>query len=450
MTQQKTAPKCGVVGLGYVGLNLAYLFTDAGYPTVGYDIDEQKISALTQGHDPTGEFEDNTFSDRPIEFTSSPTAIGDCEFIFIAVPSPLDDRSSPDLSSLKIASESVGEHLSAGAVVVYESTLYPGTIRQELRPALEAGTRRQGNTSFSVGYSPERIVPGTDMKQASEITKLVSAEDDPTRDKLQALFEDVIDGEVYPTDTIEIAEAAKCLENTQRDVNIALVNEFTMGANALDFDLDPYAVLEAAGTKWAFHDYRPGIVGGHCIPVDPHYLRHKFESAGYEPQVLASSRKVNEQMRTHVAKVAIDALKSGQEPTPPQEEGLVRGDGSGHLPNTRVLLMGLAYKPNVADLRNSPAFGVSDELQDHGIEVVGYDPLDDEEVAPETFDFDIQPELDVRGFDGLVVLTPHDELLSMDLEGVADQMSDNPVFVDVGNAFDNATVAAAGFTYQRP
>ena len=450
MTEQTSKPKCGVVGLGYVGLNLAYLFTDAGYPTVGYDIDQQKISALKAGHDPTGEFEDNTFSDRPIEFTSSPAAIGDCAFVFIAVPSPLDEELSPDLSSLKMASESVGEHLSEDAVVVYESTLYPGAIREELRPAIRAGARRQDDASFSVGYSPERIVPGADTKGASDITKLVSAEDDATRDKLQALFEDVIDGDVYPTDTIEIAEAAKCLENTQRDVNIALINEFAMGANALEFDLDPYAVLEAAGTKWAFHEYRPGIVGGHCIPVDPHYLRDKFESAGYEPQLLSSARTVNEQMRTHVAEVTIDALKSGQEPTPPQQEGFLRGDGSGHLPNTRVLLLGLSYKPNVADLRNSPAFGVSETLQDHGIEVVGYDPLDDEGVAPETFDFDIQPELDVRGFDGLVVLTPHDELLSMDLEGVADQMSTNPVFVDVGNAFETSTVTAAGFHYQRP
>lgn len=450
MTEHTATPRCCVVGLGYVGLNLAYMFTEANYPTVGYDIDQQKISALKQGHDPTGEFADGAFSDRPIEFTSSPDAIGDCEFVFVAVPSPLDEHSSPDLSSLKMASETVGEHLSEDAIVVYESTLYPGATRQELRPALERGARRQGNPSFTVAYSPERIVPGTEMKQASEITKLVSAENELTRDRLEALFDHVTSGEVFPTETIETAEAAKCLENTQRDVNIALVNEFAMGARELEFDLDPYAVLEAAGTKWAFHDYRPGIVGGHCIPVDPHYLRHRFEAAGYNPELLTSSRAVNERMRTHVATVTIDALKDTREVSPPHEAGLVRGDGSGQLPNSRLLLLGLSYKPNVSDIRNSPAFGVSDELQDHGIEVVGYDPLDEENVAPETFDFEIQSDVDFTGFDGIVVLTPHDEIQSMDLEAAATQMSDDPVLIDVGNAFNDAAVSAAGFTYRRP
>lgn len=447
MSDQTTPDHCCVVGLGYVGLNLAHLFTEAGYPTVGYDIAETKITALQRGHDPTGEFPDGTFSERPIEFTSSPEAIGDCEFVFIAVPSPLDEHSDPDLSSLKAASETVGEHLSAGATVVYESTLYPGATREELRPALERGAQRQGGTSFTVGYSPERIIPGADSKQAADITKLVSAEDESTRNRLESLFKEVMAGEVYPTETIETAEAAKCLENAQRDLNIALVNEFTKGASKLEFDLDPYAVLEAAGTKWSFYDYRPGIVGGHCLPVDPHYLRYKFETAGYEPQLLTTSRAVNEQMRSHVAATTIDALYSTTDVTPPQEANLVRGDGSGQ-PDSRLLLLGLSYKPNVTDLRNSPAFGVADELQAHGIDVVGYDPLDESGEAAETFDFEIQSEVDFTGFDGAVVLTAHDELRSLDLESAAEAMSENPIFVDVDNAFDSGDVTAAGFSYR--
>jgi len=446
MSDQTTPDRCCVVGLGYVGLNLAHLFTEAGYPTVGYDIDEKKITALQRGHDPTGEFPDGTFADRPIEFTSSPEAIGDCEFVFIAVPSPLDEHSDPDLSSLKAASETVGEHLSADAIVVYESTLYPGATREELRPALERGAQKQEGTPFRVGYSPERIIPGSDSKQATDITKLVSAEDKPTRDRLEALFEEVMAGEVYPTETIETAEAAKCLENAQRDLNIALVNEFTRGASQLESDLDPYAVLEAAGSKWCFYDYQPGIVGGHCLPVDPHYLRYKFEEAGYEPQLLTTSRAVNERMRSHVAEIAIEALASTSDVTPPQEASLVRGDGSGQ-PDSRLLLLGLSYKPNVTDLRNSPAFGVADELQAHGIDVVGYDPLDESGVAAETFDFEIQSEVDFTGFDGAVVLTAHDELRSLDLETAAEAMSENPVFVDVDNAFDTTAVTAAGFSY---
>ena len=450
MSEETAAVRCGIVGLGYVGLNLAELFTAAGYTTVGYDIDRQKVSALQAGRDPTGEFPDGTFADRPIEFTDAPASIGDCEFVFVAVPSPLDEHSEPDLSTLKAASETVGEHLGEDAIVVYESTLYPGTTREELRPALERGAARQGSPPFGVGYSPERIVPGSAGKPATEITKLVSAEDEPTRDRLQALFEGAIAGEVYPTKTIEVAEAAKCLENTQRDINIALVNEFTMGAHQLDIDLDPYAVLEAAGSKWSFHDYRPGIVGGHCIPVDPHYLRHIFEEAGFEPAVLNSSRRVNERMRSHVATITADALESAGKHLPPAEEGLVRGDGSGQLSPPRLLLLGLAYKPNVSDLRNSPALGVADELQSEGIEVVGHDPLADAEVADAAFDFEIQPTADFEGCDGVAVLTPHDELRSLDLESAAESMADEPVFVDVGNAFDQDAVTAAGFSYRRP
>ena len=450
MSEATASVRCGIVGLGYVGLNLAELFTAAGYRTVGYDIDRAKVTALQEGRDPTGEFPDGTFADRPIEFSDTPSAIGDCEFVFVAVPSPLDDRSEPDISALEAASETVGEHLAEDAIVVYESTLYPGTTREELRPALERGAARQGSPSFGVGYSPERIVPGSAGKPAAEITKLVSAEDGPTRDRLQALFAEAVAGEVHPTATIEVAEAAKCLENIQRDVNIALVNEFTMGARQLEFDLDPYAVLEAAGTKWSFHDYRPGIVGGHCIPVDPHYLRYRFEEAGFEPAVLASSRRVNERMRSHVATVTADALESAGKHVPPAEEGLVRSDGSGPLSAPRLLLLGLAYKPNVSDLRNSPAFGVADELQEAGIEVVGHDPLADAEVAADSFEFEIQPTADFEGCDGVAVLTPHDELRSLDLEAAAESMADDPVFVDVGNAFDQDAVTAAGFSYRRP
>lgn len=450
MSSDESKPQCCIVGLGYVGLNLAYLFTESQYPVVGYDIDQRKISALKQGQDPTGEFPDETFLDRPIEFTTSPEAIGDCKFVFIAVPSPLDEQSNPDISSLKKASETVGEHLSEGSIVVYESTLYPGTTREELRPAVERGGRRQGQTSFSIGYSPERIIPGAEPTDPSDITKLVSAEDTVTRNRLQNLFDNVTDGDVYPTESIETAEAAKCLENAQRDLNIALVNEFTMGVQQLDFDLDPYAVLEAAGTKPSFHSYRPGIVGGHCIPVDPHYLRYKFEEAGYEPRLLSGSRAVNERMRTHVAAVTINALTSTSEFASPQEEQLVRGDGSGQISNPKLLLLGLSYKPNVEDIRNSPAFGVCDDLREHGIETVGYDPLGPESVAKETFDFEIQSTVDFTGFDGLLVFTPHEEILAMDFETAAMEMSDEPIFVDVCNAFDGDELTTAGFTYRRP
>jgi len=425
------------------------MLSASGYRTIGYDIDERKIRELQSGRDPTDELPDDAIPHEQLSFTDSADQIAGSDFVFVALPSPLDGT-EPDLAALEAASETVGAHIDDDAVVVYESTLYPGAVREELKPAIERPIEDGGDISVRVGYSPERIAAGEPQSRVADAMKIVSAEDERTRDRLADLYDDISDVGVHLAESIETAEAAKCLENVQRDVNIAVVNEFTMGARHLDIDLDPHAVLEAAGTKWNFHDeYVPGIVGGHCIPVDPHYLRYRFERDGFEPTVIKSSRTVNEQMRTHVAAVTADALSPAGEGDSPRASPTLRGDG-GSQPGTRLLVMGLSYKTNLQDTRNSPAYGVCETLRSQGIEVVGYDPHLDRATAESEFDFEVQSEVDFRDFDGLLVLTPHDRILSLDLQAAAAAMNQDPVLVDVSNAFDAERVTTAGLRYRRP
>ncbi|WP_158059001.1 nucleotide sugar dehydrogenase [Halorussus halophilus] len=439
-----------IVGLGYVGLTLAMAFDDAGYSTVGYDIDGERIRELRDGHDPTGEFGDERIAESDVTFTDSPKDLADSRFVLVALPTPVDETQTPDLDNLEFASETIGRHISDGTTVVFESTLYPGATREVLRPALERGAGEQGGVDFSVGYSPERIVPGGGGPKLAEATKVVSAEDEATLVKLVALYESLAEGEVYAADTIETAEASKCLENTQRDVNIALVNEFTMACRQLDFELDPYEVLETAKTKWNFHDYEPGVVGGHCIPVDPHYLRHRFEESGYTPNLIRAARGVNREMRRYAFSLTLDALYSAKFEEAEQHPNL-RTEGA--LPESvagsRLLLLGFAYKPNVPDLRNSLLADIVSQLRELDLELLGWDPFYEEQSLPEKFDLDVQSEPDFTDVDAAVVLTPHDEIREFDLESMARRMADDPVLVDIGNAFDREKAAACGFTYRR-
>ncbi|WP_132059387.1 nucleotide sugar dehydrogenase [Halorussus amylolyticus] len=443
-----------VVGLGYVGLTVAVALDRAGYPTVGYDIDTEKIRELNAGRDPTGEFGDDAIAASDISFTDSPTDIERAKYVHVALPTPIDETARPDLSGLEVASETIGRHLADDAVVVYESTLYPGATRERLRPALERGATAGNGATFRVGYSPERIVPGT-ARTTTNVTKVVGAEDDETRAELEVLFDDMVGGDVYPVESIEIAEAAKCIENVQRDVNIALMNEFAQGCRELDFDLDPHAVLDAAGTKWNFHRYEPGLVGGHCIPVDPHYLRHKFEQSGYVPQLIRSARTVNQGMSGYVCSLVVDALETARAETRLVESsGIAEGSGTASAASeapfgARALLLGFTYKPNVGDVRNSAVQDVAEGLSRRGIEVVGHDPHFDAETVPETFDFEVQSSVDFDDVDCAVVLAAHDEIRDYDLERMADEMADDPVLVDVGNGFDPDEATAHGFTYRR-
>lgn len=445
-----------IIGLGYVGLRLAMAFDAADYSVEGYDVDSEKIAKLRDGVDPTGEVSRDVLEERDVRFTDEPNCIGRCEYVVIAVPTPIDDSNTPDMSIVRAAGRTVGEYLSAGTTVVLESTVSPGTTRGELIPELEASSGMVAGEDFSVGYSPERIVPGDDSRSLRDIVKIVSAQDRKTLADLQELYGTIVDAGIHPAPTIEVAEAAKCLENTQRDLNIALVNEFALACRQTDVDVEPEAVIEAAGTKWNFQEYQPGLVGGHCLPVDPYFLIHSFETGGFNPSLIRTGRTVNEAVPEYVAEMTVDALAQ-------RTRTLVRGktDGGtdsrlgeetttrGSDDRDRVLVGGLAYKPNTSDVRSSAVGEVIEHLRGDGREIVGADPRCDSATIEREFDVPVQEGFSVSGFDAFVVATPHDELRDLDLERISREMNDRPVLVDVKGAFDAGTARDAGFIYRR-
>jgi UDP-N-acetyl-D-galactosamine dehydrogenase len=442
------------VGLGYVGLTLAVHLDDAGYDAVGYDVDREKVDALDRGTDPVGEFGDRRIADSALSFTDDAAAIGQAEYVHVSLPTPVDESGTPDLSGLEAACEIIGRQLADDAVVVFESTLYPGATRDVLEPALERGAREQGGATFGVAYSPERIVPGG-TQEFSEVTKIVGAADDDVRTALETLYDDLLDADVHVAEDVETAEAAKCLENIQRDVNIGLVNEFAMGCRQLDVDLDPRRVIEAAGTKWNFEEYWPGIVGGHCIPVDPHYLRHKFEQCGFDPQLLRTARETNQEIVSYVASMTINELcranATAQPVGGPTDAGdKIRTEGSlpEYAAGSRVMLLGFTYKPNVSDVRNSGVEELAAEFGEFDLEVCGYDPYHDAESAPESYEFEVLSELDFDGVDATVLLTSHDELADLDAARLTEEMNENPVLVDVDDMFDPEAAAEHGLAYE--
>lgn len=465
-----------IIGLGYVGLRLATAFDSTDYSVEGYDIDSERVASLRDGRDPTGEIRSRVLEEGDVTFTDDPDCIGGCEYVVVAVPTPVTDSKTPDTSMVRDAGRTVGEHLSRGATVVLESTVYPGATREVLIPALEAGSGMVAGEDFSVGYSPERVVPGEDSRDLGEIVKIISAQDAETLDDLRELYGSVVDAGLHEAPTMETAEAAKCLENTQRDLNIGLVNEFAVACRRTDVNADPEDVLAAAGTKWNFHDYRPGLVGGHCLPVDPYFLVYAFEEQGFSPSLIRTARSVNEGVAEYVAETTVEALKQRPRTVAPgttdqrtgraggkagrtdstdrsdmTEIGADRTDGGTDSSSSsgRVLVAGLAYKPNTSDVRSSSVGAVVDRLRERGVEVVGADPRCDADTASRAFDIPVQEDLSVGGFDALVVPTPHDELRDLDLERVGAEMNDSPLLVDVKGAFDGDAAREAGFVYRR-
>ena len=427
----ETATVC-VVGMGYVGLPLAVAFDDADQDVVGFDIDERKVSALNDGVDTTeGDLGDDRIRNCDVEFTTEATVIGDADYAIVAVPTPVDGQGTPNLDFVESAGETVGEYLAPGTTVVLESTVYPGATREVLVPAVERASGFTAGEDFHVGYSPERVVPGTD-RTISDVVKIVGADDEDVRDDLADLYERVVAAGVYPAPSVEVAEAAKVVENTQRDLNIALMNELSVAFEHIGLDTDE--VLDAAATKWNFHDgYRPGLVGGHCIPVDPNYLAYRTEREGFTPKLIEQARETNEHMPTHTAQLTLKALND-----------------SGKVPrDSRLLVLGLTYKPNVADIRTSVISGVIDELRTYDAEVAGHDPHADSAAMRETFDVEVQDELDLEGFDGVILGVDHDAYDDLSLGDLAGALSDDPVLVDVPGRFDEAMAEKHGFTYKR-
>jgi len=362
-----------VVGLGYVGLPLAVEFGKK-FETIGFDLSASKIASYKNHCDPTGEVstEDLKAATR-LSVSTDPSTISKADFIIIAVPTPVDEAHIPDFSPLVGSSTTVGKHMKKGATVVYESTVYPGATEEVCIPLLEKHSGMTWKQDFHVGYSPERVNPGDKERTITRIVKVVSGDDDPTSEAVAKLYASVITAGVHRASSIKVAEAAKVIENTQRDLNIALMNEL-----ALIFDrlgIDTLEVLQAAGTKWNFLPFRPGLVGGHCIGVDPYYLTHKAEMLGYHPQVILAGRKINDGMAAYVAQQTV--------------KGMINNGGT--VKGAKVIVLGLTFKENCPDLRNSKVADLVKELQDFGCDVAVHDPIAESQEAEHEYGIRLTP-----------------------------------------------------------
>lgn len=420
-----------VVGLGYVGLPLAVEFGKR-YSTVGFDLSAAKIAAYREHRDPTGEVgsEDMKAATR-LEVTTDPRHLVRADFVIVAVPTPVDGAHIPDFSPLESASTIVGRHMKAGATVIYESTVYPGATEEICIPILERESGLQWKTDFHVGYSPERVNPGDKERVITKIVKVVSGDDDATLEAVADLYASVITAGVHRAGSIKVAEAAKVIENTQRDLNIALMNEL-----AIIFDrigIDTLDVLQAAGTKWNFLPFRPGLVGGHCIGVDPYYLTHKAEMLGYHPQVILAGRRINDGMSAYVAQQTVKQMINA----------------GCSIKGAKVLVLGLTFKENCCDLRNSKVADVVGELREYGCEVYVHDPISDPAAAREEYGIEVTPWAELPAVDAMIAAVPHREFMAMSLEEILSRLKPQGVFVDVKSAFDPEGLRSRGVALWR-
>ena len=420
-----------VVGLGYVGLPLAVEFGKK-YRTIGYDLSEEKIASYKTFTDPSGEVDEKNFrSAKNLSVSNDPSGIENADFVVVAVPTPVTAARIPDFSPLIGASVTIGQHLKPGAVVIYESTVYPGATEEICIPLLEKHSGLRWTVGFHVGYSPERVNPGDKERTITRIVKVVSGDDEATLAKVADLYASVITAGVYRAPSIRVAEAAKVIENTQRDLNIALMNELSIIFNKMG--IDTLDVLEAAGTKWNFLPFRPGLVGGHCIGVDPYYLTHKAETLGYHPQVILAGRRINDGMPAYVAQQIIKQLS--------QAGGSIRG--------ATVSVLGLTFKENCADLRNSKVADLIYELQEFGCVVSVHDPLADPEHARHEYGVNLVSWDELSPADVVVVAVAHREFQDMLPGDLLAKLQSGGLFVDIKSAFQATAIAEAGFRLWR-
>ncbi|WP_417789885.1 nucleotide sugar dehydrogenase [Terasakiella pusilla] len=417
MTERKIA----VVGLGYVGLPVAVSYGRAGFPCVGFDIDQTRIAELKKGYDRTEEVEDGDVLHDSLTYSSDLDDLKQADFYIVTVPTPIDSARRPDMGAVLAASRTVAKVLKKGDIVVYESTVYPGATEEDCIPVLEEISGLNCGTDFSVGYSPERINPGDKEHRFETILKVVSGYDEATLDIVARTYEAVVTAGVYRAANIKTAEAAKVIENSQRDLNIAFVNELSQIFDLVGIDTQD--VLEAAGTKWNFLKFTPGLVGGHCIGVDPYYLTHKAEQLGHHPQVILAGRRVNDRMGHHVAMQIIKMLmKRGRTDTP------------------RVTILGLTFKENVPDLRNSKVVDIITELEDMGIETQVTDPWADKAEAMEEYGVTLKDTTELEPADVVVFAVSHRDYMDGGWPLVQSLLKSNDGFVvDIKSALDRAT-----------
>ena len=420
-----------VIGLGYVGLPLVIEFGKHSR-TIGFDIASNKVGACLRGVDPSREIPDEDMAAaKHAVYSDDPKVLAEADIIIVAVPTPVDEAHIPDFGPLVGASKSAGAHMKKGAIVVYESTVYPGATEEVCIPVLEQASGMKWKQDFFVGYSPERINPGDREHMLTNVIKVVAGDTPETLDKVAAMYERIVQPGVHRCTSIKAAEACKVIENTQRDLNIALMNEL-----AIIFDkvgIDTSEVLRAAGTKWNFLRFSPGLVGGHCIGVDPYYLTHKAEMLGYHPQVILAGRRINDGMGKYIAEQTVKNMIAA---------------GS-YVKGARVNVLGLTFKENCADLRNSKVADVINELKSYGVEVFAHDPWADPEEAMHEYGVRLFKWEDLPRADAIVAAVSHRELTSLPVEDIQKKLIKGGCFVDVKACFDEKALEGAGMRVWR-
>lgn len=420
-----------VTGLGYVGMPIAVAFSKK-LRVIGFDLNQSKIEAYNSGIDPTGEVGDDAVRDCTVEFTADERRLREARFHIVAVPTPVHDDHTPDLAPVEKASRMIGRNLVPGSIVVFESTVYPGVTEEICIPALEDSSGLECGRDFRVGYSPERINPGDKVHRLENIRKIVSGTDAETLEEVARVYGLVVEAGVHRAPSIMVAEAAKVIENSQRDINIAFMNELSIIFNRMG--IDTRSVLEAAGTKWNFLRFTPGLVGGHCIGVDPYYLTYKADMMGYHSQVILSGRRINDEMGKYIAENVVKSLIKAEKP----------------VKNSRVAVLGFTFKENCRDTRNTKVFDIVNELREYGIEPYISDPWADADEARRLYGVEFTGMGSVRNMDAVIFAVAHREFAEMSIKEVGAFFGDGRrVLIDVKGIFSRSEYEAAGYLYWR-
>lgn len=422
--------KISLVGLGYVGMPIAVAFAKKA-DVIGYDLNAKKIELYKSGIDPTREVGDEAIKNTTVEFTADETQLKKARFHIVAVPTPVNDDHTPDLSPVEGASRILGRNLTKGSVVVFESTVYPGVTEDVCVPILEKESGLKCGEDFKIGYSPERINPGDKVHRLETIKKIVSGMDEETLDVVAKVYELVVDAGVHRAETIKVAEAAKVIENSQRDINIAFMNELSIIFNKMG--IDTQAVLRAAGTKWNFLKFFPGLVGGHCIGVDPYYLTYKAEMLGYHSQVILAGRRINDDMGRYVAENVV--------------KNLIVADKQ--VKNARVAILGFTFKENCPDTRNTRVIDIVNELKEYGISPVIADPQADAEEALAIYEIEFADMSEIKDMDAVVLAVAHEEFKDITIDDMNSMISGNKVLLDIKGILDRKEYEDAGYIYWR-
>lgn len=426
--------KISLVGLGYVGMPIAVAFAKKAQ-VIGYDLNAKKIELYKSGIDPTLEVGDEAIKNTTVEFTSDETKLREAKFHIVAVPTPVNDDHTPDLTPVEGASRILGRNLTKGSIVVFESTVYPGVTEDVCVPILEAESGLKCGVDFKIGYSPERINPGDKVHRLETIVKIVSGMDAETLDVVAKVYELVVEAGVHRAESIKVAEAAKVIENSQRDINIAFMNELSIIFNKMG--IDTKAVLEAAGTKWNFLKFFPGLVGGHCIGVDPYYLTYKAEQLGYHSQVILAGRRINDDMGKYVAENVVKKLIAAGK----------------NVKDAKVAILGFTFKENCPDTRNTRVIDIMNELGEYGITPVVADPVADAEEGKQHYGIEFVDINTVKDMDAVIIAVGHTEFMSFSMSDIdamfASGNNSGKVLVDVKGVLDRKTYTEAGYQYWR-